>query len=74
MFSVSKRWWVAVDRNEDLIREGQKSVDEIEVFYIEGMSVSADPKQKQVNLATTPRDRGLGIRTIHRGSRISLKV
>src|SRR5512136_1318465 len=61
------RWWVAVTWIEDLIREGQKSVDEVEVFYVEGTSVSADLKQKKVNLATTSRDCGLGIRTIHQG-------
>jgi PmbA protein len=61
------RWWVAVDWIEELIREGQKSVDEVEVFYVEGTSVSADLKQKKVNLATTSRDCGLGIRTIHKG-------
>jgi PmbA protein len=61
------RWWVAVEWIEELIREGQKSVDEIEVFYVEGTSVSADLKQKKVNLATTSRDCGLGIRTIQMG-------
>ena len=52
---------------EELIREGEKSVDELEVFYVEGTSVSADLKQKNVNLATTSQDCGLGIRTIHKG-------
>jgi PmbA protein len=61
------RWWVAVAWIEELIREGQKSVDEIEAFYVEGTSVSADLKQKKVNLATTSIDCGLGIRTIHKG-------
>jgi PmbA protein len=61
------RWWVAVAWIEELIREAQKSVDEVEVFYVEGTSVSADLKQKKVNLATTSRDCGLGIRTIHKG-------
>lgn len=61
------RWWVAVAWIEDLIREGQKSVDEVEVFSVEGRSVSADLKQKKVNLATTSRDCGLGIRVIHKG-------
>jgi len=61
------RWWVAVAWIEDLIREGQKSVDELEVFYVEGTSVSADLKQKKVHLATTSMDCGLGIRTIHNG-------
>jgi len=61
------RWWVAVAWIEELIREAEKSVDEVELFYIEGTSVSADLKQKKVNLATTSRDCGLGIRTIHKG-------
>ena len=61
------QWWVAVAWIEDLIREGLKSVDEVEVFYVEGTSVSADLKQKKVNLATSSRDCGLGIRTIHNG-------
>jgi PmbA protein len=61
------RWWVAVDWIEELIREGRKSVDELEVFYVEGNSVSAELKQKKVNLATTSRECGLGIRTIHKG-------
>jgi PmbA protein len=52
---------------EDLIREGEKSVDEVEVFYVEGESVAADLKRKKVSLATTSRDCGLGIRTIHKG-------
>jgi PmbA protein len=67
MSSFSMRWWVAVDWIEELIREGQKSVDEVEAFYVEGTSVSADLKQKKVNLATTSMDCGLGIRTIHKG-------
>jgi PmbA protein len=61
------RWWVAVAWIEELIREAEKSVDEVEVFYVEGESVSADLKKKNVSLATTSRDCGLGIRTIHKG-------
>ena len=61
------RWWVAVAWIEELIREAEKSVDEVEVFYVEGTSVSADLKQKKVSLATTSQDCGLGIRTIHKG-------
>ena len=52
---------------EDLIREAEKSVDEVEVLYIDGESVSADLKQRKISLATTSRDCGLGIRTIHKG-------
>ncbi len=36
-------------------------------FMYTGTSVSADLKQKKVNLATTSEDCGLGIRTIHKG-------
>jgi len=61
------RWWVAVAWIEELIREAEKSVDEVEVFFVEGESVSADLKRKKVSLATTSRDCGLGIRTIHKG-------
>jgi PmbA protein len=67
MFFSSMRWWAAVAWIDELIREGEKAADEVEVFYIEGTSVSADLKQEKVNLATTSRDCGLGIRTIHQG-------
>ena len=61
------RWWVAVAWIDQLIHEAEKTVDEVEVFYVKGTSVSADLKQKKVNLATTSEDCGLGIRTIHKG-------
>jgi PmbA protein len=52
---------------DEVIREATKTVDEAEIFYVEGKSVSADLKQNKVNLATTSVDCGLGIRTIHEG-------
>jgi PmbA protein len=61
------RWWAAVAWIDQLIHEAEKKVDEVEVFYINGISVSAELKQKKVNLATTSKDCGLGIRTIHNG-------
>jgi len=61
------RWWVAVAWIEELIREAERSVDEAEVYFVEGSSVSADLKQKKVSLATRSQDCGLGIRTIHKG-------
>ena len=61
------RWWVAVAWIDELIREAEKSVDEVEVFFVEGESVSVDLKQTKISLATTSRDCGLGIRTIHKG-------
>lgn len=61
------RWLVAVAWIDEVIREAEQTVDEAEVYYVEGRSVSADLKQKKVNLATTSVDCGLGIRTIHEG-------
>jgi len=61
------QWWVAVAWIDQLIREAEKSVDEVEVFYVEGTSVSADLRKKKVSHATTSQDCGLGIRTIHKG-------
>jgi len=52
---------------DQLIHEAEKTVDEVEVFYVKGISVSAELKQRKVNLATTSKDCGLGIRTIHQG-------
>ncbi|MEI7856464.1 MAG: TldD/PmbA family protein [Methanomicrobiales archaeon] len=52
---------------DQVIREGQKSVDEVEVYYVQGRSISADLKQKKINLASASEDCGLGIRTIHKG-------
>lgn len=67
MFSWLMRWWVAVAWIDQLIREAEKSVDEVEVFYVEGTSVSADLRKKKVSHASTSEDCGLGIRTIHKG-------
>jgi PmbA protein len=61
------RWWVAVAWIDQLVEEGQKLVDEVEVYYVEGTSVSADLKKRKISLATTSDDCGLGIRTIHQG-------
>ena len=61
------RWLVAVAWIEEVIREATKTVDEAEIFFVEGRSVSADLKQKKVNLATTSVDCGVGVRTIHKG-------
>jgi len=61
------RWWAAVEWIDQILREGKKSVDEVEVFYVQGRSVSADLKQKKINLASASVDCGLGIRTIHQG-------
>jgi hypothetical protein len=41
---------------DQVIQKGLKSVDEVEVFYVEGRSVSADLKQKKINLASASED------------------
>jgi PmbA protein len=61
------RWWAAVEWIDQIIQKGLKSVDEVEVFYVEGRSISADLKQKKINLASASEDCGFGIRTIHKG-------
>ncbi len=61
------RWWVAVEWIDQLVLEAQKKVDEVEVFFVRGVSVSAELKRKKVNLAVTSKDCGLGVRTIHNG-------
>ena len=67
MSFCATRWWVAVEWIEALIKEGAKRAREIEVFYVEGTSVSADLKKKKVSLATSSADCGLCIRTIDKG-------
>ncbi len=61
------RWWVAVEWIEALVADGEKRVDEIEVFYVQGTSVSADLKKRNLSLATSSEDCGLCIRTIEKG-------
>ncbi len=61
------RWWAAVEWIDQVIKTGLKSVDEVELFYVEGRSISADLKQKKISLASASEDCGLGIRTIHKG-------
>lgn len=61
------RWWVAVAWIEDLIRAGSKKAGEIEVFYYEGRSVSADLRQRTVSHCSSSVDAGLMIRIIDKG-------
>lgn len=67
MSCCAMRWWAAVEWIEKVLSEGQKHVDELEVFYSEGSSVSADLKQRRVSIASSSIDTGLCIRTIHKG-------
>jgi PmbA protein len=61
------RWWVAVVPIDRILKQGARQVDEVELFYAEGVSVSADLKRQKVNIATRSEECGLGIRTIDGG-------
>jgi PmbA protein len=52
---------------EDIIRAGSARVGELEVYAIEGTSVSADLKRDRVSHATGSHSAGLSIRTIQSG-------
>jgi len=67
MSCLATRWWVAVAWIDQALKEGSRLVDEVEIFYAEGVSVSADLKRKNVNIATRSEECGLGIRTIEKG-------
>jgi len=52
---------------DQLIREGEKRVGEIEVVFAEGTSVSADLKRRNISIASRSDDCGLAIRVISKG-------
>lgn len=61
------RWWVAVAWIDDLLKQGEKQADELEVYWYSGQSVSADLKQRKVSLCSSSVENGLCIRTIEKG-------
>lgn len=61
------RWWAAVAWIEDILTEGAKRADEVEVYYTEGTAVSAELKRRVLEVASRSRIQGLGIRTIQGG-------
>lgn len=61
------RWWVAVAWIEELLKQGEKRVDELEVYSFSGTSVSADLKQRKVSLCSSSVESGMCIRTIDKG-------
>jgi PmbA protein len=67
MCSSMMRWWAAVETIEKIIRVGQKQVDEVEVCYFEGRSISADLKREKIGYATESRSSWLSIRVIDHG-------
>lgn len=58
---------MAVAWIEEIIRAGSARVEELEVYAVEGRSVSADLKRDQVAHATGSYSAGLSIRTIQSG-------
>ncbi len=67
MSSSMMRWWAVVETIEKIIREGRKRVDEVEVCYFEGRSISADLKREKIGYATESRSSWLSIRVIDHG-------
>ena len=61
------RWWVAVAWIDQLFKEGEKRVDELEVYAFSGTSVSADLKQRRLGMCSSSVENGLCIRTIDKG-------
>jgi PmbA protein len=61
------RWWVAVDPTDQILREGEVLVDEVEVFSASGKALSLSIKGGVIDSATATRTWGLGIRTIKGG-------
>lgn len=52
---------------DDIIREGERRADEVEVFYVRGSSISAEIKQSIVGTAEKSREWAVAIRTIKDG-------
>lgn len=67
MFFSLKRWWAALAWIEEIIRTGSARVEEVEVYAVEGISVSADLKREKIAHATGSQNAGLSIRTIDAG-------
>src|SRR5512138_1416697 len=61
------RWWAEVQWIRDIAAEGARRADEAEVYYLEGFSVSATLKRREVANASGSRSKGLAIRVITDG-------
>ncbi len=67
-FSCAMRWWGAVDTVEEILKEGARIADEVEVFSAEGTALSLSLKAEGViDTVVASRAWGLGIRTIQNG-------
>jgi PmbA protein len=58
---------VAVEILEDILKAGSRSADEVEIYLIEGRSLSAELKRTVVSKSIESRDFSLSIRTITGG-------
>lgn len=75
MFSSKTPWWVvavtdsivAAERAGEIIREGSRLADEVEVFIIEGRSVELELKRTRIGEAKEAHAWTYGIRTITEG-------
>jgi PmbA protein len=61
------RWWAAVEVIDRILREGGVLADEVEVYLVEGRSVSLELKRTVVSRAVESWNFGLSIRTIDKG-------
>lgn len=61
------RWWVAVEPIESVLKEGSKTADEVEVFFVKGESLSASLRKREISEAAISRSTGMAIRTIRDG-------
>ncbi len=66
-FFFVTRWWVAVEPSERILAEAIRTVDEVEVYSIEGSTLSLSLKSGLIDSAITTRIWGLGIRTVRKG-------
>jgi PmbA protein len=67
IFSWLMQWWVAVFPIDEILRKGERSADEVEVYITEGQSLSGDLKRTKVSRAVESRYFGLSVRTIKDG-------
>ena len=61
------RWWVAVEICDEILKAGSRSAEEVEIYLVEGRSVSAELKRTVVSKSIESRHFSLSIRTITGG-------
>jgi len=61
------QWWEAVEPIDQILKEGSKQVEELEVFLVDGIGISISLKAGVIHIASSSTSWGLGIRTIDNG-------